>query len=126
MASQMRMYCILGMTVYMGFVLLLSVGSKNSTAAVFQVTELAPGIENPYDAASINAFSLGALLDREYFVNVFGMSNVPPEIGLPDATITRPPVPTIAFLFPFALILLLSQRRRLVEKMYNYFAFPVF
>lgn len=126
MTRRSRRYCVLSMAVYMGFLLLLSPGHTNNTAAVFQVTELATGIEKPYDAKPINAFSLETLFDREYFVNVFGMSNVPPEIGLPDATITRTPVPTIAFLFPFALILLLLQSRRLVEKMYNYFAFPVF
>jgi hypothetical protein len=126
MARRTRRYCILSMTVYMGFILLLSVGGKNSTAAVFQVTELTPHIENLYDAAPINVFSFETLLDREYFVNVLSMTNVPPKIDLADTDITKAPVPTIAVLFPFALILLLTQRRRLVEKMYDYFAFPVF
>jgi hypothetical protein len=126
MARRTRRYCILSMTVYMGFILLLSVGSKNSAAGVFQITELTPRVENPYEAFPINAFSFETFLDQDYFVNVFGMTNVPPEAGLHNVDISKPPVPTIAFLFPLALFLLLAQSRRLIDKVYSYMAFPVF
>ena len=126
MARRMRMCWVLGVTVYVGLLFLLFAGSKNSTVAVFQMTELTPRVGSLGDAMPANSSAFDTLLDREYFVNVFGMTNAPLDIDLQDIDINNAPVPPIAFLFPFVLFILLTHSRRLIEKVYTYFAFPVF
>lgn len=126
MTRRITLYCFLSAAFYGGLLCFLSAYSGHIAGAVFQTTELPPCVERPYDPLPINAFSIEALLDHAYFVTVLGRANGPLETDFHAVAIDNAPGPTFALFFPLAMLLLLARSRWLIEKIYNYMAFPVF
>jgi len=73
--------------------------------------------EGSYNELPVLFFSDETLLDKDHVVNRFSREEI-------DAHIV--PLPTLALLFPLALLLWVKRCRWLIQKRQNFFAFPVF
>jgi hypothetical protein len=126
MKKRMLRYRSLSVAFYVGVFLPLSVYSMNIAAATVSTTELTAAVERSYDAFPIDPYAFDDGLDQDDYVNVGGRGDVLFEINRHDVQSNDVPVPTIALLFPLAMLLFLSRSRWLTEKTCNFMAFPVF